>query len=130
MCTCQEVCGVFKFYFIYTLEVRNDAAGINPFLATGFFLYPLKTSENLWFSNFFRGYRKRPERWNWLVHLGPMYPSYRNQFALEINWLVPSRRKHLPQWIKVTRKLFKNKSRRQEMFWTIGLKKFLCFLGR
>ena len=32
---------------------------INPFHATGFFLYPLKTSENQRFSNVFRGYRKR-----------------------------------------------------------------------
>ena len=32
----------------------------NPFHATGLFLYPLKTSETLWFSNVFRGYRKRP----------------------------------------------------------------------
>ena len=30
-----------------------------PFRATGFFLYPLKTSENLRFSKFFKGYRKK-----------------------------------------------------------------------
>ena len=30
------------------------------FHATGLFLYPLKTSEILWFSDVFRGYRKRP----------------------------------------------------------------------
>ena len=29
------------------------------FRATGLFLYPLKTSENIWFSDVFRGYRKR-----------------------------------------------------------------------
>ena len=28
------------------------------------FYTPLKTSEKLWFSNFFRGYRKRPKTWN------------------------------------------------------------------
>ena len=33
---------------------------IYPFHATGLFLYPLKTSENLWLSDVFRGYRKRP----------------------------------------------------------------------
>ena len=32
----------------------------NLFLATGPFLYPLKTSENQRFSNIFRGFRKRP----------------------------------------------------------------------
>ena len=29
---------------------------LNPFHATGLFRYPLKTSENLWFSDVFRGY--------------------------------------------------------------------------
>ena len=28
---------------------------INPYYATGLFPYPLKTSENLWFSDVFRG---------------------------------------------------------------------------
>ena len=28
--------------------------------ATGLFLYPLKSSENVYFSDVFRGYRKRP----------------------------------------------------------------------
>ena len=36
----------------------------NPFYP---FLYPLKTLENLSFSNFFRGYRKRPVAWNKLT---------------------------------------------------------------
>ena len=36
----------------------------NPFYAIGLFLYPLKTSENLWFSDVFRGYRMRPVSWN------------------------------------------------------------------
>ena len=31
---------------------------INPIYATGLFRYPLKTSENLWFSDVFTGYRK------------------------------------------------------------------------
>ena len=31
---------------------------LNPFHTTGFFLYPLKTLENLWFSDVFRVYRK------------------------------------------------------------------------
>ena len=40
---------------------------LNFFHATGFVLYPLKTSENLCFSDFFRGYRKRPVAWNGLI---------------------------------------------------------------
>ena len=31
---------------------------VNPFQANVLLLYPLKTSENLWFSDDFRGYRK------------------------------------------------------------------------
>ena len=33
---------------------------INPFYATGLYYNPLKASKNLWFSAFFRGYRKKP----------------------------------------------------------------------
>ena len=33
---------------------------VNPFHATGLFLYPLKISENQRFSDAFRGYRKSP----------------------------------------------------------------------
>ena len=39
----------------------------NQLHATDFFLYPQKTSENLWFSDVFRGYRKRAVTWNGLV---------------------------------------------------------------
>ena len=37
----------------------DNALQTNPIHATGFFLYPLKTSENLWFFDDLRGYRKR-----------------------------------------------------------------------
>ena len=40
---------------------------INPFHATDLFRYPLKTSENLWFSDVFGGYQKRPVAWNGLI---------------------------------------------------------------
>ena len=33
------------------------------------FLYPLKTPENLWFFDVFRGYRKGTLDWNWLSYL-------------------------------------------------------------
>ena len=42
---------------------------VNPFHVTGVILYPLKTSENLWFSDIFRGYRKRPVAWNGLTQI-------------------------------------------------------------
>ena len=34
---------------------------LNPFHATDLFWYPLKTSENLWFSDVFRGCQKRSD---------------------------------------------------------------------
>ena len=43
-------------------------SAINPFNVTGLFLHPLKTSKNLWFSDVFRGYRKRQMVWNGLIH--------------------------------------------------------------
>ena len=57
-------------------RIRNNENGngnfsstrnINPFYVTGLFLNPLKTSETLWFSDFFRGCRKRPVARNGLM---------------------------------------------------------------
>ena len=41
---------------------------VNPFHTTGLFRCPLKTSENLWFSDVFKGYRKRPVAQNRLIY--------------------------------------------------------------
>ena len=41
---------------------------LNSFHVTVLFLYLLKMSENLWFSNIFRGYWKRPVVWNRLMY--------------------------------------------------------------
>ena len=48
-------------YTCYTNEV-------NPFHTTGFFWYPLKASENLWFFDVFKRYRNRPVTWNGLIN--------------------------------------------------------------
>ena len=49
------------FYnFNLLLILWNGVYFLNPFHATGLFRYPLKISENLWFSDVFREYRKRP----------------------------------------------------------------------
>ena len=40
---------------------------LNPFSTNVALLYPLKTSENLWFSDVFRGYGKRSEACNGLI---------------------------------------------------------------
>ena len=40
---------------------------INPFYATSLFRYLLKISENFWFPDIFKGYRKRLVAWNGLT---------------------------------------------------------------
>ena len=40
---------------------------LNPFLATVHILYPMKTTENLWFSVLFRGYKIRTLARNALI---------------------------------------------------------------
>ena len=45
-------------------KYSNKLALMNLFHATGLFSYTLKTSENLWVSDIFRGSRKRPVGWN------------------------------------------------------------------
>ena len=37
-----------------------SSSQVNLFYATSLFLYPLKISENLWFTDIFKGYVKRP----------------------------------------------------------------------
>ena len=53
--------------YFFPLSIKLRLILINLFNVTGFFLYPLKTWENLWFSDVFRGHRKRPVAWNGLV---------------------------------------------------------------
>ena len=43
----------------YLFHFHLNELILNPFHASGLFLYPLKTSENLWFPDVFTGYRKR-----------------------------------------------------------------------
>ena len=52
----------------YDLNFRVLFDCINPFLATGPFQYPLRTSENQWFSDVFRGCWRSPVAWNGLTH--------------------------------------------------------------
>ena len=42
----------------FSLNTTEKMTYLNPFQAYAPFLYPMKTSKNLWFSNFFRGYGK------------------------------------------------------------------------
>ena len=47
-----------------SISSENLKTFFNPYHAAGLFLYTLKTSENLRFSDVFRGYRKRIVAWN------------------------------------------------------------------
>ena len=47
--------------------IRFENNYFNLFHVTVLFRYPLKTSKNLWFSDVFSGYRKRPVAWNGLI---------------------------------------------------------------
>ena len=59
----------FKSIIFENSWVQRDSNTypFNLFHATGFFLYPLKTSEDLWLSYIFRAYRKRTLTWNGLT---------------------------------------------------------------
>ena len=74
----QHNCGNFSFVKLLCISRTKKAESnlclnskkknqINPFHATDLFWYPLETSENLWFSNAFRGYQKRWVAWNELM---------------------------------------------------------------
>ena len=58
--------GDFKNINFHYVVVLISFSLINPFYATILFLYPMKTSEKLWFSDVSWGYRKRPKTWNGL----------------------------------------------------------------
>ena len=53
---CQKGLWKIPFYLLFLRLIR-----LNPFNAIDSFLYPLETSD------IFRGYRKRPVAWNWLI---------------------------------------------------------------
>ena len=48
----------------------------NPFQSIDIFLYPLKTSENLWFSGGIETKHWRKMRGAMLIHVVPMLPEY------------------------------------------------------
>ena len=51
-----------RISFTYILVLSH----FNPFLACGLFLQPLKTSKNLWFSDFFQGLLKKTTGMKWV----------------------------------------------------------------
>ena len=62
---------VFKINVDFSHDIYIEV--INPFHATDLFWYPLKTSENLRFSDVFRGYQKRSVAWNKIISISRIY---------------------------------------------------------
>ena len=60
-----------QFYHVNKNNSQSESTidTLNPFLVNVLFLHPLKTSENLWFSNIFRGYRNGTLLWNGLKNV-------------------------------------------------------------
>ena len=56
--TFSETADVFKISQKYLDAGKYYRLVTNPFHATSLFLYPMKTSETLWFSNVFRGVQR------------------------------------------------------------------------
>ena len=50
----------FDVSLVLSLLTPDNIHHINPFQVTGLFLHFMEISENLWFSDVFTGYRKRP----------------------------------------------------------------------
>ena len=55
---------VLQGYFFFNAFFIVFTICVNQFHATAPFLYPLKTTENLRFSEVFMGYKKRAAEWN------------------------------------------------------------------
>ena len=50
-----------RFYLRFLqIFVQELSVSVDPLHVTGLFLYALKISENIWFPDVFRGYRKKP----------------------------------------------------------------------
>ena len=82
----SRTCKLSKCYYMLAsaLKCGKNRRMLNPFLVTGLFLRPLKTSENLWFSCVFRVYRKRPEVFAFLRSFLKILRTTVNSFKLSI----------------------------------------------
>ena len=67
-----------------TIRPLNNENFFNPFHATDLFRCPLKTSENLWFSDVSKGYQKRSGAWNGLSKKKKTKEKNKNIVNLEL----------------------------------------------
>ena len=94
---------------VYVVLGRPLIQHVNPFHATGLFLNPMKTSENLWFSDAFRGYKKRPVPWIGLTVMDCVAFSEQSISksdmlyigCLDRNWLIQNSNKAMSEIARV-----------------------------
>ena len=96
----------------WLLRAQGITVTFNPFHAIDLFWYPLKTSENLWFSDVFRGYQKRSVAWNGLMII-------KSLIGVPLDWLfidfyVSVDENHLFWWCIVKELPFVKRSSKKE----------------
>ena len=72
-------------HFLINVRILLFCLRMNPFHTSVLFLYPLKMSENLWFSDVFRRYGNGNLAWKGLIKMNPFLPSkksWNQSFAL------------------------------------------------
>ena len=77
----QQVTIVFHQMQTFFLT-RKYMSQIEPFHPTDLFLYPLKISENIWFSDVSRGHRKRSVAWKELMEVLDWCTEYVQSYRL------------------------------------------------
>ena len=67
-------------------NMKNFKFFFNTFHATDLFWYPLKTSQNLWFSDVFRRYQKKSVAWNGLKPTCNTFDKYYTPLTITSLW--------------------------------------------
>ena len=92
------------YYTTFIIRILKEFTSIfrlnNPFQANFPFLYPLKASENIWFSKVFRGYRKTILAWNECIFLSICLPVGKCMFEVNYKSTGTSREIYSKQTLK------------------------------
>ena len=97
LATCKIMVSYSRIYF-YPMMRNFWRPPINPFHASVLFLYPLKTSENLWFSDVFRWYRNSTVVWKRLSHFISLVSFYNPWKLCWVSDVFKWYRKTPPEW--------------------------------
>ena len=96
---------ILYVYSVFSIQILNTPlyASVRPFQANVPFLYPLKMSENLWFFDVFRGYKKGTLSWNGLTfnETPSVHKTIKNAFHIVDNrrysWKSNWQKRHINQ---------------------------------